>query len=152
MKVYLLVVRDRIVGITESKKIANRFIKERSNINPVAHKVKDKDLINKALIDLVEDFNLEEDPLLGIILSNIETRTLMSEIHQEFNRIITTRRDMGIMLKRYTVDDEVRKGIEKGYNALSKLIEAETFGRSFGVDVVMRHVLTNSTRKDAYIK
>lgn len=150
MKVYAISARGSIVAITEKRKIAEKFVEERSNINPLIHKIEEKKVVNRILLEL-SDYHLEEDALLGILITQRESATFMKDIHNEFSRIKSNLRDMEFMVSKYNTPSEITKNLNKGIKALKDLSEPGTFGTVFGLEILTKGFNTSYMPLNRYI-
>lgn len=150
-KLFIVVDRGLIRAITEEKKIANRFVEERSNSQLYVEKITKGKIINKILLEN-EDLYITEEPILGILITEKESKYFVDEIYHEISRLRSTLRDMMLIRDKYNLPEDIHKDIEKGIRGLQKASKANILGEVFGLHILSKALISSHNPLEKYMK
>lgn len=150
-KLFIIVDRGLIRAITEEKKIARRFIQERSNSNMYIEKITKSRVINKILLEN-EDLYITEEPILGILITEKESKYFVDEIYNEISRLRCALRDLKLIRDKYNLPEDIHKDIEKGIRGLQKASKANILGEVFGVHILSKALVSSHNPLEKYMK
>lgn len=150
-KLFVVVERGYIVAITEDKKTAKRFIKERSRVDLDYVRVNKRKDIDKIIIDNDDKF-ITEEPLLNILITEAESKYFLEEVYNEIYRLKSVMRDLEYIRKKYDLPEDIDKHIKKGIEGLVKITKPKIFGEVFGLEVLTRALTSNNKLLERYVE
>lgn len=123
MKLYCIVNLDesQVLGITEDKKDAEAYKKEKNFPHPII-KIKEDDVINDLMMQF-EELYIEHDAVLDLVLTRVELKLVYDILEEEKYRLLTTSSDLQHYISNYSLSKKEKSVLKEARSIVKSCVK-----------------------------